>query len=134
MMHGSLDDLFNNLDFQKRLLKRLEEGWTFEKIEPISTDEIFARLNRLGIAVTPEEFRQAAQRHESAERLADEWRERYPLRPEGRYDEDYVWMAAIVLWKRLVPDRISFEQIDERMQEGYDLLMAHRIAEACDAW
>jgi tetratricopeptide (TPR) repeat protein len=133
-MWKNLDDLFSNPIFRKRLLKRLEEGWTFEKIEQMSTEEIFARLNRLGVAVTPEEFRQAAQRHESAERLADEWRQRYPFHPEGRYDEDFIWMAAIVLWKRLVPDRISFEQIDERMQEGYDLLEAHRVAEACDVW
>jgi len=70
-MWKNLDNLFSNPIFRKRLLKRLEEGWTFEKIEPMSTEEIFARLNRLGVAVTPEEFRQAAQRHESAERL---WR------------------------------------------------------------
>ncbi len=133
-MSKSLSDLFSDPLFRERLLKRLEEGWTFEKIEPMSTDEIFARLNRLGIAVTPEEFRQAAQRHDSAERLADEWRERYPFHPEGRDDDDFVWMAAIVLWKRLVPDRIFFEQIDDRMQEGYDLLEDHRTAEACDVW
>jgi len=43
-------------------------------------------------------------------------------------------MAAIVLWKRLVPDRISFEQIDDLMQEGYKLLEAGQTTEACDAW
>ena len=128
------DDLFNDPDFQRALLRRIAEGWTFEKIEPMSTDEIFARLNRLGIAVTPKKFRRDARRHESAERLADERRERYPFYPEGRYDADFVWMAAIVLWKRLVPDRISFEQINERMQEGYKLLEAGHTAEACDAW
>jgi len=126
--------LFDNPNFQSRLLRRTAEGWTFEKIEPMSTDEIFARLNRLGVAVTPEVFRQDAQRHDSAERLAGEWRARYPFHPEGRYDEDFVWMAAIVLWKRLLPDRISFEQIDDRMQEGYRLLAERRTAEACDAW
>lgn len=128
------DDLFNDPDFQRALLRRIAEGWTFEKIEPMSTDEIFARLNQLGIAVTPKKFRRDARRHESAERLADEWREQYPFYPEGRYDADFVWMAAIVLWKRLVPDRISFEQIDQRMQEGYNLLQAGHIAGACDAW
>jgi hypothetical protein len=66
--------------------------------------------------------------------LAREWREQYPFYPEGRYDEDFTWMAAIVLWKRLIPDRICFEQIDDRMQEGYDLLEEQRTAEACDAW
>lgn len=43
-------------------------------------------------------------------------------------------MAAIVLWPRLLPDRVCFEQINERMQERYDLLEAHRTADACDAW
>lgn len=133
-MRKTMGGLFNDLLFRKRLLKRLQEGWTYEKIEPMSTDEIFAKLNRLGVAVTPEMFREAAQRHDSAQRLADEWYAQYPLYPEGRYDEDFVWMAAIVLRKRLVPERISFEQIDDLMQEGYTLLAAHCTAEACDAW
>ena len=121
-------------DFRALLRRRIQDGWTFEKIEPMSSDEIFAKLNRLGILVTPEDYRQAAAQHESAERMADEWTASYTLRPEGRDDDDFVWMAAIVLWKRLIPDRICFEQIDERMQEGYDLLEAERTAEACDVW
>lgn len=134
MLKKIMGGLFGDPRFQKRLLKRIEEGWTYEKIEPMSTDAIFAKLNRLGVAVTPEMFREAAQRHDSAQRLADEWYAQYPLYLEGRYDEDFVWMAAIILWKRLVPERISFEQIDDLMQEGYALLQARRIAEACDAW
>lgn len=133
-MSKRLGDLFSDPRFRQRLLKRLEEGWTYEKIEPMSTDEIFARLNRLGVAVTPEMYRAAAQRHESAERLADEWYAQYPLRPEGRYDEDFVWMAAVILWKRLVPDRVSFEQINHEMQRGYDLMAENRTAEGCDVW
>ncbi|MCK4451550.1 MAG: zinc chelation protein SecC [Anaerolineae bacterium] len=127
-------NLFNDPSFRKKLLKRIEEGWTFEKIEPMSTDEIFARLNRLGVTVTPEDYQAAARRHESAQRLAEEWYAQYTLHPEGRYDEDFVWMAAIVLWKRLIPDRICFEQINERMQEGYHLLEIGRTTDACDAW
>lgn len=133
-MRRIMGGLFGDPRFQERLLKRIEEGWTFEKIEPMSTDEIFARLHRLGVAVTAGMFREAAQRHDSAERLAEEWYDQYTLRPEGRYDEDFVWMAAIVLWKRLVPERISFERIDDLMQEGYALLAARRTTEACDAW
>jgi hypothetical protein len=133
-MFRDLGDLFDDPKFRKRLRQRIEEGWTFEKIEPMSTDEILAKLNRLGIPVTARDFRQAARRHESAERLSDEWRAQYPFYPEGRYDEDYVWMATIVLWKRLIPERICFEQIDDRMQKGYDLLQEQRTIEACNAW
>lgn len=133
-MAGILDDLLNDPSFRQKLLKRIEEGWTFEKIEPMSTKKIFARLRRLGIKVTQRDFRRAARRHESAQRLADEWYGQYVLKPEGRYDGDFPWMAAIVLWKRLIPDRICFEQIDEQMQAGYSLLEAGRTADACDAW
>jgi len=51
----SLDNLFNDPNSRRKLLKRIEEGWTFEKVEPMSTDEIFDRLNRLGVTVTPEQ-------------------------------------------------------------------------------
>lgn len=43
-MPGNLGDLFSDPHFQRELLHRIEEGWTYEKIEPISTDEILARL------------------------------------------------------------------------------------------
>ena len=128
------DDLSDRLDFQALLRRRIAEGWTFDKIEPMSTEEICARLNRLGVSVTAADYREAAQRHESAQRLADEWYAQYTLRPEGRYDDDFVWMAAIVLWVRLIPDRICFEQINDLMQGGYDLLEAQHTTEACDAW
>lgn len=42
-MSKKLDSLFDDPNFQSKLLRRIAEGWTFEKIEPMSTDEIFAR-------------------------------------------------------------------------------------------
>lgn len=133
-MSSKLSDPFGDSNFWRLLSKRIEERWSFEKIEPMSTAEIFTRLNQLGIEVSPEDYRMAARRHDSAERLADEWYAQYPLRPQGPYDEDFVWMAAIVLWKRLIPDRVCFEQIDEAMQEGYKLLEMHRTTDACGVW
>jgi hypothetical protein len=71
----------------------------------MSTDEILARLRQLGIPLTEAAYRQDARGHDSAERMADERRATRSSRPEQRYDDDFLWMAAIVLWKRLVPDR-----------------------------
>ena len=129
------NDLFQDPDFRKKLKKRLAEGWSEEKIEKMSTAEIFSRLNRLGIKTSKAQFLKATRHYESANQLSeDEWYARYTLQPEGRYDEDFPWIAAIVLWKRLVPDRICFEQINDLMQDGYDLLEENRTPEACDAW
>lgn len=133
-MPRDMDDLLSDPRFRKRLLQRLEEGWSFAKIEPMSTKTIFARLNRLGIRTNPKDFKAAVQRYDSAQRLSEGWFRRFNFKPEGRYDEDFVWMAAIVLWKRLAPGKVSFEQIDERIGKGYELLEARRTTEACDVW
>lgn len=82
----------------------------------------------------PKDFKATVQRYDSAKRLSKDWFRRFNFKPEGRYDEDFVWMAAIVLWKRLAPDKVSFEQIDEHIGRGYELLGARRTTEACDVW
>jgi tetratricopeptide (TPR) repeat protein len=120
--------------FRRQLRQRLAERWSFEKIEAMTTSEIFAYLKQIGITVTPKHFIASAKHYDSTERLAHEWTDTYTLRPQQRYDADFVWMAAFVLWKRLIRNRICFEQIDERMQEGYTLLEQDRRTEACDAW
>jgi len=46
-------------------------------------------------------------------------------------------MACVVLWKRLAPDVMNSEQLDELMQKGYDLVMAEGInntVEGCKLW
>ncbi len=130
-----LNDLFADPNFRKKLLKRIAEGWSREKIEKMSTPEIFSRLNRLGIKTSKKQFLKASRHYESADDLSEEeWYAKYTLQPEGRYDEDFPWIAAIVLWKRLVPDRICFEQINDLMQDGYDYLDENRTPKACDAW
>jgi hypothetical protein len=117
-------------------LGRLEEGerWTFEKLERMSIQEIFDRLNQMGIRVSQKGFRWQARRYESTHQMASDWRARYAFQPLERYDEDFVWMAAMLLWRRLLPDRIPFEQIDARMQDGYELSGQNRMTEANDAW
>jgi tetratricopeptide (TPR) repeat protein len=130
-----MKDLFSAPLFRRLLKKRLAEGWTFKNIESMSTEEIFGHLKRLGIKTSRKKFLRAAKHYDSAQNLAKkEWDAKYTLQPKERYDADFPWMAAIVLWQRLLPDHICFEQIDRQMQEGYDLLMSHQIAEACDVW
>lgn len=128
------DDLLKDPDFLRLAHKRWEEGWTFEKAEPLSTEELLARLARFGVNVSAEQFARAARRHDSAESLKKEWEKTCPIKWTHTLEDDFVWVAAYVLWKRLVPDHISFEQINEEMQGGYDLLEAGKTDAACDKW
>ena len=129
-----LDDLLKDPEFLRRAAKRWKEGWTFEKVEPFSTAELLARLARFGVTVSAERFVQDARRHDSAESLNKEWEKTYPIRWTDTFDDDFVWMATVVLWKRLVPDHIAFEQINDEMQDGYELLEAGKTGAACDKW
>jgi len=54
-----------------------------------------------------------------------------------RFDLDFIWMACIVLWNRLAPDVINSEQLDDLMQEGYNLVRTEglaKTAEGCKLW
>jgi hypothetical protein len=120
-------------DLQARLRDRLAKGWSEEKVRALSTEEILARLAAFGVRTSTDEFvRRAAWEH-SAIAVSDTWRQQGHVSARG-FDDDYIWMAACVLWERLVPQRPSFEMIDERMQAGYDALAAHDTARACDIW
>ena len=129
-----LDSLLKDPEFLRMAHKRWEEGWTFEKVEPLSTEELLARLVRFGVNISAEQFVRDARRHDSAESLNDEWEKTCPILWTDTLDDDFVWMATLVLWKRLVPDHIAFEQINEEMQRGYDLLEQRKTGAACDKW
>ncbi len=73
----------------------------------------------------------------SGEELADHWRKQYPITARG-FDEDFLWMAAIILWKRFAPDVPSSEMLDDMMQHGYQLIERRgsdrKVVEACNIW
>ena len=46
----------------------------------------------------------------------------------------FIELAACVLWERLLPERPSFEILDERMQAGYAAFWANDMVRACDHW
>jgi hypothetical protein len=43
-------------------------------------------------------------------------------------------MAATVLWPRLTPDVTSSEELDDLMQQGYDLVEKQSAVEGCRIW
>jgi len=125
--------LLDDLLFRRQLMRRLEEGWDFDKIRPMTTEAIIAKLNSFGILIDEASFLAEIEGYDSAQKLADGWREKYDCTATGN-DLDFLWMAAIVLWERLAPDVINMEMIDDLMQEGYTLLEQRDWPGACDAW
>jgi tetratricopeptide (TPR) repeat protein len=107
--------------------------WNLDEIRRMSNIKIIRKLRRFGVDFRIEKFREEAPKFYSAENLADHWWEIYEITADG-YDEDFIWMAAIILWERLLPDVTNFREIDNEMQIGYDLLRENKTTEACKIW
>jgi len=107
--------------------------WSLEEVRAFSTEQIIQKLQDFGVDFREEQFLEDVKKFYSASDLADYWGEIYPVTAEG-LDEDFIWMAAIVLWERLAPQVVNSEQIDDMMQRGYDLLEEEKVVEACTLW
>jgi hypothetical protein len=125
--------LSNADDLAERLSKRLASGWTEEKVRALSNEAILERLTAFGIRTSTPELARLASSEHSAVALSEGWRRRFRVSARGD-DDDFIWMAACVLWERLLPERPSFEMLNDRMQAGYDALETRDVARACDIW
>ena len=122
----------------ERILRQ-PDRWSFGKIEAMSTNDIVAKLKSFGIAFDEQQFQSDVRSFLSASELSMAWRKRFTV-TSGRFDDDFIWMACTVLWKRLAPDVVSTDQIDNLMQQGYDHLeikgeqSGFHTVEACKLW
>jgi hypothetical protein len=100
-------------------LRRWDEpNWHWEGLKTWPTEAIIEKLRSLNVIVDIEDFKQQAQNSISAEDLANDVF--YKTTTATGYDEDFIWMAAIELWKRLLPDRPSVEIIGGQIDDVID--------------
>lgn len=108
-------------------------SFTIRGVAAMSTEEIQARLGKLGIDASHERFLSLARGRESAWTISDVWR-REANRPSLGKEEDFLGLAACTLWSRWLPDRPSMEMLDDWMQEGYDRSREGDGRAACEIW
>jgi len=106
-------------------------SWDIDKIGAMSTEEIFEKLNSMGIQADQDQLLRDVHRFYSAAALANDW-----LRPIGTdiSGVDFVHYAAVILWERLAPHIINDEMIDHLIQEGYLELEGRKPKIACHFW
>lgn len=107
--------------------------WSLDEIRAFTTEQIIQKLCEFGVAFESENFLRDVTRFYSASDLSDYWHVTHRITARG-FDEDFIWMAAIVLWERLAPELMNSERLDDMMQAGYELLEAHQEAKACRLW
>src|SRR6516165_8176088 len=121
-------------DRARRLKRRLSVGWTADKVRALSNEVILERLAGFGIATSASEVVELAHAEYAASAIGEAWRQRFEV-SVGGFHADFIDLAAGVLWERLLPERPSFEMLDERMQAGYvEFWSKHDAVRACDRW
>ncbi len=93
----------------------------------LSDQELLEKLLPVFGDLDRETFRQLCASHVSAEEMV----KGSGVDGPGRFDADWPWLAATVLWERWAPDIPSFEIINDAMQAGYH---APDTVKKCEIW
>jgi tetratricopeptide (TPR) repeat protein len=107
--------------------------WGLDEVRMYSTEQIITKLRNFGVDFQEEQFLEDVKKYYSAEELAEQWYETYPITAYG-LDEDFIWLACMILWERLAPDVVNSEELNDMMQDGYDFLTEREQLKACDLW
>lgn len=99
----------------------------------MGTKQLVARLAQLDIDASRRAFTSRATGMISAGIIAHHWIE-HRARPKDEQTEIFVWLAAIELWTRYLPDRCCAERLDEFIESAYQAWDQGRRKKACDRW
>jgi hypothetical protein len=120
-------------EMRRREPARARLFWTPSRVAALETEELVARLGKLGVCASRDAYLELARNGTSAWVLSNDWRRELGNRL-SRHEDDFIGLAACELWKRYCPERPSVEMLDDWMQEGYELMMSQHEAQACDRW
>jgi tetratricopeptide (TPR) repeat protein len=97
----------------------------------LTDGELLAKLRSFGIEIDRAWLERKCERALSAQEIAG------PLMDQsGRrgLEIDWIWICVATLWRRWFPEQPSFEELDDRMQAGYELLKSSGAVAACRFW
>lgn len=118
-----------DVDF-KEFIQRM---WSIDKVKKMSTSEIIEKLQSMNIDFEIERFKKQAQNHISAIQLAEDHYYTQDFHAPG-LDEDFIWLAMIELWNRIIPEKYNLEMIDDLMQEGYEDIDKQNYGGGLEKW
>lgn len=112
-----LEEMAKTLETGGDLSSFLKDRWTREKVAEMSTEEIIDKLHSMNVIFDKDEFKTQAKPYISAIEVAEDFY--YTQDWQGKEDEDFIWIAIIELWNRLV-DTPNLEVFEDLVLDGYD--------------
>jgi len=111
----------------------ISKSWTLDKLKIMSTEDIIGKLKSMNIMFDIEDFKERAQDYISAIDLSEDYYYNQDFHAEGQ-DEDFIFLAIIELWERIMPECGNVEMIDNFMQDGYNCLEKKEPENALENW
>lgn len=108
-------------------------SWTLKKVSKMSTLEIIEKLESMNIDFETERFKKQAQNYISAIQLAEDHYYTQNFQAPGQ-DEDFIWLAIIELWNRIIPEKCNMEMIDDLIQDGYEDIENQNCRDGMEKW
>jgi hypothetical protein len=101
----------------------------------LTDGDLLAKLRSFGIYLDRSSFERLCEQAFSAEEVARPLLDQYIARTKREeLESDWIWICLTTLWQRWFPDKPCFELLDDKMQDGYDLLASAGSTAACRAW
>jgi tetratricopeptide (TPR) repeat protein len=97
----------------------------------LTDGELLAKLRSFGIEIDRAWLEQKCRQSLSAQEIAGPLMDRSTSRGQ---ESDWIWICVATLWRRWFPEQPSFEVLDDRMQNGYELLKTSGAVAACRIW
>ena len=99
----------------------------------MSTSEIIEKLESMHIDFEIERFKKQAQNYISAIQLAEDHYYTQNFHAQDQ-DEDFIWLAIIELWNRIIPEKFNMEMIDDLIQDGYEDIENRNYRDGIEKW
>ena len=114
-----------------KLRKQAEERPLRANAKRLTDGELLAKLRSFGIEIDQAWLERECERALSAHEIAGPLMDKSPSRgPES----DWIWICVASLWRRWLPQQPSFEELDDKMQAGYELLKSSGAVAASRIW
>ncbi len=97
----------------------------------LTDEELLAKLRTFGIEIDRSWLERNCAWALSAEEIAGALMKQ--SRSRGQ-QSDWIWICVTTLWRRWLPEQPSFEELDDKMQTGYELLASSDVEAACRIW
>jgi uncharacterized protein YchJ len=97
----------------------------------LTDGELLAKLRSFSIDIDRAWLERECARALSAQEIADPLMDKSTSRGQ---ESDWIWIGVATLWRRWFPEQPSFEALDDRMQNGYELLKSSGAVAACRIW